>query len=87
MCDCLCDCLEEKFVVPNRPAYGMGWWLGQIINAVGNTCMVSVIWVQSPGYRGTTTMHVIADSVTGFETETDAMKHLRKERAAWKRQL
>jgi len=44
----MCSDREEKFVVPKKPAAGMGWWIGSVLSKTGKFLELSLLWVEFP---------------------------------------
>ncbi len=72
----MCDCRDGNFVVPIRPAAGMGWWLGQVLSREGRFYRINILWVQVSEYNGGNVIHSLGEYVRKFDTAAEAMDYL-----------
>ncbi len=76
----MCDSRGEKFVIPVRPAAGMGWWLGQVLDTSGRFYRINILWVQIPECR-CNVIHSTGEYIREFDNATEALNCLASEGA------
>jgi len=73
----MCESRDEKFVVPQRPGAGMGWWIGQLAGkstGVAGLRVINLLWVQNPDCRHLQTIR--AGNLMEFDSDHDARNYL-----------
>lgn len=76
----MCDSRDEKFVIPIKPAAGMGWWLGQVLDTSGRFYRINILWVEVPECQ-CSVIHSTEKYVREFENISEAINHLASEGA------
>jgi len=73
----MCECRDGNFVVPVRPAAGMGWWLGQVLSVSGRFYHINVLWIENPEYIGNNVISSTSKYIEECVTIAEAIDRLK----------